>query len=105
MTPRAPCDTVTAYGSPDPGAERHRLEREDRPVHAHTAAELADATERRYVIDQLRRQLRGAGRPKGSPQEAKWRRDVAAANGDRVKLAARWHISRATVRQRLARLP
>jgi hypothetical protein len=57
----------------------------------------------RYIIDQLRRRLPSRGRPRGSTQQARWEADIAAMNGNHGKLADRWGVSQATVRQRLKR--
>jgi hypothetical protein len=78
-----------------------------RSVLAHRAAtvikQTADPTELRYVVDLLRQHLAGLmGRP--ASKRAQWRKDIAALNGNRVKLATRWKVSRTEVRDRLRRV-
>lgn|SRR5262245_56039480 len=74
---------------------------------ADIASRVPDPEALRYVIDQLRRRLH-RGRPKGSrssiERTPQWAADVAALNGDRKKLAARWRVSPETTKKRVQRL-
>jgi hypothetical protein len=64
--------------------------------------EIPDPVELRYLLDLFRAHLAGLrGRPS---RRAQWRRDIAAAKGDRATLAARWNLNRKRVRERLARV-
>jgi hypothetical protein len=64
-------------------------------------SELADETERLYVIDQLRRQGT-RGRPGATVEERnRWGADAQRLNWDTAKLAQQWRISERAARKRV----
>jgi hypothetical protein len=97
--------------SMDEHAKRTRLERITTQRRAqlddfvqHICSQLADDTERLYVIDQLRTQG-SRGRPSTTSEErARWAADAQRLGGNTVKLAGEWGISERAARGRLRRV-
>lgn len=63
-------------------------------------------TERRYIIDELRKRVSKDGSKDGRPKSdhQQWARDVTTCKGDTKTLASYWGISRQAVEKRLKQL-